>query len=75
MPFNFPPPPHIEGLTFLDIRPVVFTDQRIGRRLVFPIYNFRDDITGELVRVVEPQYEAIMDKLIAMGTLASRGVQ
>lgn len=67
MRFRFPPAPTYEGLTYLNTERITSFDARAGRLVVFPIYNYRDDETGELVQVMEPQFEAIVDKMIAMG--------
>ena len=71
MPFDFPLPPSIEGLTFLAVRPVIFTDLRAGRREIFPVYSYREDATGELILVAEPRYDEILDRVIAVGAFGS----
>ncbi len=73
MPNDFPAAPRIEGLTNLDVKPIFFADRRTGQRTVFPVYHYRDDATGELILVTEDHYEAILDKLIAMGAFGPKG--
>ncbi len=72
---QFSPPANIEGLTFLSTRTVHFIDQCVGRQFVFAIYSFSKGKTGELVQVMVPKCEPIVDKLNAMGLLESNGVQ
>lgn len=71
MPLDFPSAPSIEGLTYLAVRPVFFTDLRAGRREIFPVFSYREDATGELILVAEPRYDEILDRLIAMGAFGS----
>lgn len=66
MPFNFPPAPSIEGLTYLRVKPVFVADRQTGRRIVFPVYFYRD-VTGELVTVAEDTYEPYHEKLLQAG--------
>lgn len=67
MPFNFPPAPSFEGLTYLRVKPVFVADRQSGRRIMFPVYFYRDDLTGELVTVAEDTYEQYHDKLSQAG--------
>lgn len=69
---DFPAAPRIEGLTSLDVKPMFVADRRTGRRAIFPVYHYRDDATGELILVTEDHYEAILDKLIAMGAFGPK---
>lgn len=72
MPFDFPTAPRIEGLTYLEVKSVFFTDHRRGRREIFPVYHYREDVTGELILVTEDRYEETLDRLIAMGAFGSK---
>ena len=73
MPFNFPPASTFEGLTYLGFKPVFFTDHRTGRHITFPVYNYEDDETGELVLVSEDRYEPILDKMMEMSAFGIKG--
>lgn len=61
----FPPPPVLEGLTFLRVEPCVLRDRRVGalRTKTFPIYHYRN-VQGELILVCEEQYEEVLDRLM-----------
>lgn len=69
----FPPAPTLEGLSYLNVMPVFFTDHGSGQRLVFPVYHYRDNESGELVLVTEDHFEPILDRLIVAGTFSESG--
>lgn len=73
MPFSFPPAPHHEGLTYLGLKPVFFRDRHSGQRIVFPVYSYREDDSGELILVTEDCYEGSLDRLIEMGAFGAKG--
>lgn len=75
MPFDIPVPPSIEGLTYLEFKPVFFTDRRKDWHETIPVYHYRDDATGELVLVTEDRYEEILDRLIVMGAFGCKESQ
>ena len=72
MPYNFPPAPTREGLSYLDVKPIHFADHRTGQHAVFPVYHYQDDMTGELILVTEDRFEPILEKLISMGAFGPK---
>jgi len=71
MPFNFPAAPTFEGLTYITVEPVFVADRQTGRRMVFPVYFYKDDVTGELVTVAEDTYEPYHEKLSQAGAFGA----
>lgn len=71
---NFPPAPHYDHLTFLQVVPCFFKDgrQKPIKHEVFPIYLYKD-AAGELIIVAEDKFEAPVDVLIKQGYFSKGG--
>lgn len=75
MPYQYTEIPQYAGLTFIGVMPVLFSDDRTGERISFPVFLYVDDASGELVTVAEDRYEPILDGLIASGAFAGEPVR